>query len=237
MRRYSRLRQIEERKNIKNAYYYIFLSITAVLFLIFFGLPTIVKLAGFVGDLAKSDKAIELNDITPPAPPHFDEIPEYTNIENLDITGRSENGATIIITANGDVSEVVANSDGNFTFVFNLQDGENMILAKAKDQAGNESQPTKEFKIVYDNDEPELTITSPADGSSYYGTGQKQVSITGNVDEEVSLSINERSVEINDDNTFKFNATLSEGENKYEIKATDPSGNETSITLTLNFSL
>jgi len=74
MKRYSRLASVEERKNIKKAYWYVILSILALVFLIFFGLPTLVKFAGFIGDVAKSDKPVEINDTTPPAPPQFDQV-------------------------------------------------------------------------------------------------------------------------------------------------------------------
>jgi len=236
-KRYSRLASVEEKKNIKNAYFYIVLSILALVFLVFFGIPLLVKFAGFVGDLGKSNKPVEINDITPPAPPHFNDVPEFTNKETLNVTGKSENGAIIIITANGDTSEVVANNDGDFNFTFNLNDGENTIDAKAKDQASNESTQSKTFTTVYDNTEPKLEVTNPADGSSFYGNGQRQLTIKGSVDEKVALTINERMISVKDDGTFSYATTLSEGENKFEVKSIDPAGNEASTSLTVNFSL
>lgn len=237
LKRYSRLASVEEKKNIKRAYSYVILSILAIIFLIFLGIPTLVKFAGFVGDIAKSDKPVEINDITPPAPPQFDEIPDHTNNDNLEITGQSENSAIIKIRANNQNSEVVANNEGRFTFTFNLDKGENTIDAIATDLSGNESTQTQTFKITFDNEEPKLEIESPSDGSSFFGSGQRQLSIKGSVDEIVDLSINDRFVALKDDNTFSFATTLSEGENKFEIKAIDPAGNETSTSLTVSFSL
>lgn len=236
-RRYSRLASVEERKNIKNAYFYIILSILTVIFLIFLGLPILVKFAGFVGDVAKSDKPVEIQDITPPAPPQFDQLPEFTKKEILEIQGKSESGATIFIRANNNVTEVVANNDGVFNFSFNLLDGENTIDAKAIDLSGNESTQTQTYKIIYDNNEPKLEVTSPVDGTSYFGSGQRQLTIKGTVNEKVDLTINGRIVALKDDGTFSFSTTLAEGENKFDIVAMDPSGNETSATLTVTFSL
>lgn len=236
-KRYSRLASVEQRKNIKNAYYYIFLSITSVILLIFFGIPMLVKFAGFVGDVAKSDKPVEINDITPPAPPQFDDIPEFTSKESLDISGTSENGAIITIRSNGNSDEIVANSEGKFNFVFNLRDDENSIDAIARDPSGNESTQTKTYKIFFDNTEPKLEIESPTDGASFYGTSQRQLQIRGTVDERVDLTINERVVTQKDDDSFSYTIMLSEGENKFDVKAVDPSGNETSTSLTVNFSL
>lgn len=236
-KRYSRLASVEERKNVKNAYKYIVWSIIALVLLIFLGIPTLVRFAGFIGDIAKSDKPVEVNDITPPAPPQFDEIPEFTNKEILEITGQSENAAIIKIRVNNNDSEVVANSEGKFSFTINLNKGENSIDATATDLSGNQSTQTQTFKISYDNEDPELTVESPADGSSFFGSGQRQLSIKGAVDENVDLRINDRFVSLKDDNTFSFATTLSEGENKFEIKATDPAGNESSTSLTVTFGL
>ncbi|OGM06978.1 hypothetical protein A2130_04080 [Candidatus Woesebacteria bacterium GWC2_33_12] len=237
MKRYSRMAMTEEKKNIKKAYYYVFLTIVGIVFLIFLGIPTLVKFAGFLGDVAKSDKPVEIQDTTPPAPPQFDEIPEFSKEESIDIKGTSENGATIAITANGNLSEVVANNDGRFVFLFNLQEGENTILAIAKDTFGNESSPTKTFNIIFDNTEPKLEISSPKDGDSFYGSGQKQLLIKGTVDEKVDLRINDKFVTVKDDNSFNFTTTLNEGLNSFEVKAIDPSGNEVLSLFSVNFTL
>lgn len=237
MKRYSRLAMTEEKKNIKRAYLYVLLSIVGLIFLVFLGIPTLVKFAGFLGDIAKSDKPVEINDITPPAPPQLDSIPEFTNSESIDITGFSENGATITINTNNNMAEVVANSDGKFIFLFNLEKGENSISASAKDTSGNTSNETKVYTIVFDNEEPKLEVTAPKDGDSFYGTGQRQVSIKGTVNEKVDLRINDKFVTIKDDNSFNFTTTLNEGVNTFEIKATDPAGNQTSTSLSVNFAL
>lgn len=237
MSRYSRLASVEERRNVINAYKYVVWSIIAILFLIFLGIPTLVRFAGFIGEIAKSDKPVEINDITPPAPPQFDEISEYTNKERIDITGQTEAGATIKIRSNNEDSEIIANNEGKFNFTFNLDKGENTIDAKAVDTSGNESTQTETYRIVNDNKEPELIVESPSDGASFFGSGQRQLSIKGKVDEIVDITINGRFVALKDDNTFSFATTLSEGENKFEVKATDPSGNESTSSLTVNFSL
>lgn len=235
MNRYSRRQSVEEKRNIKKAYKYIALSIIAICFLIFLGLPTLIKFAGFLADIGKSDKPVDITDITPPAPPQFDSIPEFTNKERLDIAGTSEDGAIVTITTNGDSSDVVANSEGRFSFLFNLDKGENTIEARAKDTSGNESTPTKLVKVIFDNIDPVLDNLTPEDGASYYGSGQRQLVIKGSVNEQVNLLINERVVSVNDDSTFLFSTTLSEGINPFEIKAMDPAGNETKESFSVNF--
>lgn len=236
MKSYSRLSAVEEKKNIKRARNYIILSIIAVIILIVFGLPLLVKFAGFVGDLAKSDKPVEINDITPPAPPHFDEIPDFVNKETLDVNGTSESGATVKIRANNNDYEVVANNEGRFNFLFNLKTGENSIDAVAVDLAGNTSTQTQTYKIIFDNNEPEIEIESPKNGGTFYGSSQKQLTIKGSVNEVAEITINDRFVALKDDNTFVFNTSLNEGSNEFKIKAVDESGNEVETSFSVNFS-
>lgn len=237
MNKYSRRASVEEKKNIKKAYKYVIFSVLAIVFLIFLGLPVLIKFAGFLGDLSKSDKPVDIVDITPPAPPQFDFIPEYTNSSSIEVNGTSEDGAIITITANGSLNEVVADSDGRFSFKFSLKKGENSIEAFAKDTSGNESNKSKLIKVTFDNEEPILENLTPSDGSSYFGSGQRQLVIKGNVNEKVNLLINERVVSVNDDGTFSFATTLSEGINSFEIKALDMAGNETKKSISVNFSL
>ncbi len=236
MKNYSRLSTVEQKRNIKRAKAYIFLSVVTLIVLVIFGIPLLVKFAGFIGDLTKANKPVDIQDITPPAPPHFDDIPEFTNKENLEITGTSEAGATVKIRANNNDYEVISNSEGQFSFMFNLKKGENTIDAIAIDLSGNQSTQTSTFTTIFDNEEPELEIESPQDGNSFYGSSQRQVTIKGSASEKSQITINDRFVSLKDDNTFVYSSTLNEGSNEYKIKATDEAGNETEKTLTVNFS-
>jgi hypothetical protein len=236
MKSYSRLASVEQKKNIKRAYSYIFLSILAVVFLVLFGIPLLVKFAGFVGDIAKSDKPVEINDITPPAPPHFDDIPDFVNNESIEITGTAESGATVRIRANNNDYEITANNEGVFTFMFNLKKGENSIDAIAIDSANNKSTQTQTQKIIFDSEEPKIEILSPSNGDNFYGSSQKQLNLKGTVDGVAEITINDRFVALKDDNSFVFNTSLNEGSNEFKIKAVDPAGNETETSITVNFS-
>lgn len=236
-RRYSRKDHVEEKRNIKKAYFYIILSVIAVILLFFLGLPTLIKFAAFFTNLGKADKPVDVTDITPPAPPQFENFPEYSNQKTLKIEGQSEDGAIITLVFNGKDMETVASSDGGFSFDLDLLKGENTFYAKAKDQTGNESQDTTVQTIVQDSEEPDLTIDSPSNEDTFYGAGQRQVNITGTTDTDSQVYINDRFVTVSDDGSFSFTTTLSEGVNEFNIRAVDKAGNENTSTLTLNFSL
>ena len=226
---------VEERRNMHKAVLYVVLSITAVILLIFLGIPGLAKLAGFLGTLKSSSQAIEKNDTTPPAPPRLETLPEATNKVNLEIKGTTEEGATVILLINNSEEEVVADKNGEFTFTTSLNKGRNTVSVRAKDPAGNESVSSDVQSVVFDNEKPLLEISSPEDGKNYYGSMQRQVVIEGTTEADVSITINDRFVSVDDNGVFSFATTLQEGDNNFMIKAADKAGNDIEKGITLHF--
>jgi bacillopeptidase F len=227
----------EEKRNRQRAVKFIVLTVITGAVLFFYGVPLLGRFAAFVSELAKGDKPITRDDKTPPAPPQIDTPPDYTKEEILKISGKSEEGATIKFTFNGTDEELVADSGGTFKKNLDLRKGENTLLLSATDISGNESQKSKTYTIVFDNESPDLTVDSPSDGTSFYGTRERQVDIKGTVDDkESTVTVNDRYVAVEDDGSFQFTTTLNEGENKFTVKAQDKAGNSVERSLTLNFS-
>ena len=231
-----RLSRFEEKNNIRSAIILGIATVSLVILFVFFGLPTMAKFAAFLTDLKKSSSPIETNDLTPPAPPRLDPLPDSTNKDTLAISGTTESGATIIITLNSQTEEVIANNGGGFIFTFKLNKGENTISALAKDSAGNESQKSETVTILYDNDTPTIEISSPQDGQKFFGPKQRQIVITGSTESGASLSINERFVLVENDGSFTFTTSLSDGENSFNIKALDKAGNAMEKSIKVTFS-
>lgn len=235
MARYSRLARSEERKNIKRAIIFGALTIGIVIIFIFFGLPIVARFAGFLTDLRKSGSPIEISDNTPPAPPILERFAEYTKDQQLKISGKTEPGATVTLFLNTNDEEIIANKDGEFNYTFKLRKGENTISVKAKDSAGNESQESKVYEVVFDNESPDLEITSPEEGKEYYGSKERQITIEGLTEDGISLTINDRIVAVDEDGTFTFLTTLNEGKNNFNIKSTDKAGNQTEMDFSVSF--
>ena len=233
---YSRLAKTEEKRNVRQAYFFVFLTIAALIILFIFGLPTTAKFAAFLTELKQSATPIDNNDATPPAPPQLGLLPEATNSLSIEITGRTESGAIVKLFLNNEEKEVLANSDGDFTVNFGLNKGENTIQAQATDNAGNISQKTDLTTVVFDNEAPSLEIVSPEDGTAYYGSKQRQVTIEGQTESDASLKINDRLVVVDSDGSYVYIATLSEGENQFLVKSEDNAGNSVEKSLTLSFS-
>jgi hypothetical protein len=235
-RNYSRLTSVEEKKNIRRAVQFGILTLGVLLLLFFFGIPLLAKFAGFIGDIRKSSTPIDKDDKTPPPPPRVSTLPEYTKESNITVKGSTEAGASVKLFFNSTEEEVVAGEDGSFEFGIRLSDGENEFTLSSKDTSGNESQQSPSYKIIFDDETPDLEISSPADGSSYFGSKQRQVTISGTTEPEISLSINDRPITVDDEGKFVYTTTLNDGGNTFWLKATDKADNSTEKQLNVTFS-
>lgn len=236
MRKYnSRLDSIEEKRNIRSAVFFVTLTIIIGILLFFIGIPLFGKLTVFLSDLRGSGKSISNNDTTPPAPPKFNYFPVVTNQQTLTVTGNAEPGANIKLAFNGSSTETLVDKDGNFTFNLQLDNGDNTFSAIAIDPSGNQSQKTKDFTINFDNKAPDLSITSPLDGASFFGSSQRQVTIQGTTSVGSQVVINDRIVTVDDNGNFQYTTTLNDGANPFIIKSQDAAGNTTEKNITLNF--
>lgn len=233
--RYSRLAKIEEKKNIRTAFLFGFLTLLALVLVVFFGIPFVSKVAGLVVNLGDSDQPIEAQDTTPPAPPNVNSLPEASSKRTIDISGSSEPGSTVIVYFNEESKEVVADNEGSFTTSVELEKGENNIFAKAEDTSGNISFESRRFAVSFDDEEPLLEVTKPKEGETFYGLKQKQITVEGKTEEGSNLTINGRVVILGSEGKFSFPSTLGEGENSFNIKSTDQAGNQTELTIIVNY--
>ncbi len=235
MRRKFRFTNIEERKNLRKTIFFGGLSLCLLVILFIYGIPTIARVASFVSELGKTNQPIDVADTIPPAPPRFETTPEATNKVTLDLKGYSEAGALVILEVNRKKHEVVADGNGEFSLTVELLSGDNFISAIARDTAGNESQPSREIKIVFDNKAPTLEVTNPKDETEYSGSAQRQITIQGSTEPGVKVTINERTVTVLEDGMFSYTTSLSDGENKFRVLSTDIAGNYIEKELTLRF--
>ena len=234
-RQYSRRIAIEEKNNQKRAITFVALSILTIIILFFFGIPLIAKFVSFISDFSKKDTPITLNDNTPPAPPRFDNLPDATNKEIFEVTGTTEEGAIVNLFLNGSENEIIADSYGEFIITLDLTKGENIIYAISKDQSGNKSAESEKYVVLFDNENPEISINSPSDGENFYGSTQKEIEITGKTDPNINFTVNDRFISITDNGDFKYKFSLNEGENTLNFKAIDKAQNETEKTITVTF--
>lgn len=233
-RRYSRLANVQNRRNVRSAYLFGFLTIVVLVLLFVFGLPLMVRFADFLGNIRGSSRPIEVNDKTPPAPPRFDNLPDFTKESRLELSGSSESGAKVEVFVNGDKKETTAGDSGEFTFSISFKNGENELYGIATDRSGNTSTESRHYSIIFDNKEPILDITSPQNGQSFSGS-EKQIEIKGKTEELASVTVNERLAIIDDEGNFTVSISLEEGTNNLEVKSVDRAGNETTKSISVNY--
>jgi hypothetical protein len=232
---YSRRQTIEEKNNKRKALGFMLLSIGFILFMFFYGIPLLVRVANLAYDFKKTSEPIDVNDNTPPPPPRLESLPKAVNKALLAVSGNTEAGATVVIDLNGTTSETVADNDGRFSTNVKLSEGDNFLKAYSKDSASNQSPDSEMFTVTYDTEPPKLEINSPDNKSEYFGEKQKVITISGTTENNVKLQINDRLAIVNSEGNFSYNLGLNSGNNDIFIKATDPADNTTEISIQVSF--
>lgn len=235
--RKTRLARKQEAKNTRRAIIYIALTLVLALVLVFVGIPLLIRMAIFLGNLRTSSKLPEQTDTIPPSPPRLVAPFEATNSAQFSLKGFTESGATIKIYNSGlSFGETVADSEGSFVLEnLKLTSGRNEITAIAQDAAGNESQPSASTVIEFDTTPPALEITSPENGATITGLENKII-LEGRTEEGAIIYVNNRLVVVGPEGDFDYQYPLEEGENTLTIIAQDKAGNQTEKELKINYS-
>lgn len=228
----SRLARLEEKKNIRKAFLLMLGTVFLIILTILVGIPALIRMAAFLGDLRASSRPVDKTDIVPPAPPRMSLPYEATNSATQVIDGAAESGATIFLTLNGEsLGTVVSREDGTFIFSrVELRQGDNSLMAVAVDQAGNKSRESAPISLYYSNKSPDLNIESPTDRQQISGN---KIEIKGSVADSSRLMINDRLIVVGSNGKFSTVWSLNSGENELVFVATDRAGNQTRKELTV----
>ena len=149
----------------------------------------------------------------------------------LSITGNASgaNGIKSVIINGAPLALGTLNA---FSQAFTLAPGENTFTVTAIDNAGLEA--TDSRTITYDNTQPVITVTAPADNSTLSATS---VVVTGYLDNPGTLSarVNGGSAQsaAMTGNAFSVTLNLSAGSNTIALTATDLAGNSSTVNRTV----
>lgn len=235
VQRKTRLTRIKEQEVKRSGVRYIFLTIGVIAFLVLVGLPFVIpRLTQIVDHTTGRGNGGSSDDTTPPPPPNLKHIPMYVNENTVEVSGNTESGAKVYLVINGRDQEYIADAQGSFSTVANLQDGENEVFAFAEDAASNRSNDSTVYKVIVDKEPPEVQINSPKDGSIFFDQ-ENSVQIEGQTEADASVRVNDRVAIVNRDGKFSVRVNLNEGGNNFDIVATDQAGNETKTTLTVSY--
>ncbi len=158
-----------------------------------------------------------------------------TRITKVMIDGDVEIGADITVSVYRSETDTIdepitPRDDGTFSHEVSLEEGENVIVVTAVDDADN---PAMVTRIVYvDTTAPMCQITSPNDGSI---TNVNTVRVLGTA-ETVGVTLYLDGKQIHNDGTVDRVVNLNEGPNVIELRAVDVIGNVYSdrVTITLD---
>ncbi|PIS09594.1 hypothetical protein COT75_00090 [Candidatus Beckwithbacteria bacterium CG10_big_fil_rev_8_21_14_0_10_34_10] len=234
-RRGSRLSKIEEKRNLRQAVFFGFLTLVLIFFAFTVGLPLLTKMLVYVGD-KKEGTGLEKKDTLAPASPRFQTVVEATNSASFSLAGFAEPDTTVEISLNGSLAgNVEVNSKGEFVLhSISLKEGKNRFKAKAIDKEDNESDYSKEINVVLDTQSPGIIISSPQNGDSFFDK-DKEIMVEGKINEDTDILINERMVVSDSSGSFSLRLELKEGENTIKVKATDPAGNQSVEEIKVNY--
>lgn len=220
----SRLQSVEERTNLRKALWWVVGAGGVIVVMMVVGVPLLIRMAIFLGEVRSSGKGVEKTDVIAPVPPSLAVSYDATNSARQTLAGLAEAGTTVYLTQNGESKgNVVVRENGGFVFGdIVLKEGNNTFGSVAVDQAGNRSQPAKEVTIYYSNKQPKLEIESPTNRQQVMG---KQVEIKGTTT-GTRLTVNERLIILGAEGKFNTVYNLEPGENVLVFSAVDQAGNQ-----------
>ncbi len=232
----TRLQRKREKDSLRQAFKYLVFVFILLFLLIRFGLPALVNMAAFLGDINSSKLPIEKQASSPIQPPRLNPLPMATVSAELNVSGYSQAGSTVKLFLRGiNIEEITADANGEFSFnKIHLKDGENEIYTEANDNQGTESEPSTTYKVTLDSEAPQLEISEPQDGQRFFDK-DSPITVSGKTEAGTDLMINSRFVLVKDDGTFSVTQSLTAGDNQIEVVVRDDAGNETKKSLKVNY--
>ncbi|MGH2407451.1 MAG: hypothetical protein ACRDF7_05135 [Candidatus Limnocylindrales bacterium] len=116
-----------------------------------------------------------------------------------------------------------------------LQPGANQISAAIVDTNG-EGPRSAAIQVNFDDQPPDLTISSPKNGST---TTSTKVTVSGKTQASSTIAVANQltggaaSTQASSSGSFKVDIDIGSGSNALSITSTDPAGNETTVTVTV----
>lgn len=228
----SRLKKIEEKNSLKQAVFFFFLTIVLLVVVFFLGIPGIVKLAVLLG--GKNTVSQQTDENVPIGQPRLSPLPQATNSAQLAINGYAPEDMEVMILLNGqNVKKVTSNKNGEFSIkAIELKEGNNTIEAVGID--GENKSEAYITTVFLKKTAPELEITSPKDGDSFFDKDQ-EIEVKGTTETGNLVLINGHLAIVDSSGNFSLMMVLTEGENEIKIQSQDKAGNKEEIVLKVNY--
>lgn len=222
------LRRIESKSRNR-----IILAIIVVCFLLYsavnWGLPALIGGLSQINKIKPKPSVVRETTGDAVAPPVLNIPFEATNSATLVITGYASSNAKIEIYMDDELKTAIeSDSSGGFiTSPLSLSVGTNNIYGITR-VGDSKSLPSKNIRLLYNNEKPELQVTEPPDNHEVKG-GDKKVRVSGKTGTDNSVMINGSTLILNGDGSFFNEVSLNEGDNTITIVATNQYHNTTSV--------
>ena len=231
--RIERLAKREESQTVKRVVWLSIVSVILAILIFTLGIPLLGKFADFL-DVIFGDRNGSSQESKALQAPRLDDLPEATNSAIITVSGfASEGNFAQIYLAAHKIKEVEIEGNSFKYENLKLNDGENSISAKVKNEEGLTSDFSQTMQIVYDNQPPKLEIEVPSEGQMLYGNNRAKVS--GTTDRDAQVFANGFLASLDFNGKFEVFVPLTEGENTIDIKAVDPAGNSKVESRKVNF--
>lgn len=222
--------RIQERRSQSK---FIFTGIVALVLLfvgLYWGMPIFISNLTFITHKSNSTSTSSPMEDATLAPPVLNIPFESTNSATISISGYATADSKVEIYVD-DIfqKETTTLSDGSFQITdLTLNLGSNSIYGKTKSAENKVSLPSKTIKVTYNNDKPKLELSEPEDNKVITG-GDKKVHFSGNIDPNDNLTINDSVVIVDKEGHFSEDKDLNDGDNIFNITATNNFGNSNSL--------
>ena len=231
--------RLEKKKDEEITRKTVFLGIVTVvvfLLLVVFGLPFLIKLSVFLGDMKKNTGEVK-EKVLPPMAPRIVLPFESTNSDKVAVSGFAEKNVTVELLKNDvSIGKVMTNDNGEFQFSdIQLDSGENTFSAVAVSDKAGSSDPSKDTKVIFDNVPPDLIMTNPSEDK--LNVDSADYDIVGKTEKNARVTINGRVAMVDDNGQFKLKYQLNAGKNPIEIVVRDLAGNEFKKSIEITYDI
>jgi flagellar hook assembly protein FlgD len=177
---------------------------------------------------ASSAGAVLRVDTTPPTLELLN-LQDGTRVRDnlLTIEGLTDPGASIWLE--NSAQAVPVDGQGRFRTQQKLAEGVNQVKVSAADQAGNTATALRLIELV--TAPPQVVINSPTEGA---WINNPKVTIEGQAPTGVVLKINNQTIPVAPDGSFRYDLLLNEGDQTIQMTATDDVGNVTTVERTVH---
>lgn len=151
-----------------------------------------------------------------------------TKDASISVSGSVFDSTTVTLLVNG--THVTVGTNGSYTTLVSLNEGQNTVSVSATDAAGNTT--TVSRHVIKDTAPPSLTVSSPVNGAV---TSQTSISVAGTTSDStaVTVKVNGSTVNVGPGGAFSTTVGLAEGNNVITISAVDAASNTTTVTRTV----